>query len=64
MNSILNLNSTWTAITFLNSIEHSFSGFIVDWYGSLNEDGKNTLRMMETPAAMFKNLDSKEKTRE
>ena len=62
---------------FLNYIEHSFSGTVADWYDSLSEDGKNTLRMIETPAAMFRNLckeietefiraklDSKEKVRE
>jgi len=26
MNSVLNLNATWTAGNFLNYIEHSFSG--------------------------------------
>ena len=77
MNSVLNLNTTWTAANFLNYIEHSFSGTIADWYDSLSEDGKNTLRIMETPAAMFRNLckeietefigaklDSEEKARE
>jgi len=56
MNSILNLNTTWTAANFLNYIEHNFSGTIADWYDSLTEDGKTTLRMMETPTAMFENL--------
>ena len=56
MNSALSLNNTWIAANFINYIEHSFSGTVVDWYDSLTEDGKNTLRMMETPAAMFKNL--------
>ena len=56
MNSILNLNTTWTAANFLNHIEHSFSGIIVDWYDSLTEEDKNTLRMVETPAIMFRNL--------
>ena len=56
MNSILNLNTTWTAANFLNYIEHSFSGNVADWYDSLSEDGKNTLRAMETPAAMFRSL--------
>ena len=77
MNSVLNLNTTWTAVNFLNYIEHSFSGTVADWYDLLTEEGKNTLKMMETPAAMFKNpckeietefigakLDSEEKTRE
>ena len=72
MNSVLNLNTTWTAVNF-----HSFSGTVADWYDSLSEDGKNTLRTMETPVAMFKSLckeietefigakiDSKEKARE
>jgi len=56
MNSILNLNTTWTAANFLNYVEHSFFDTIADWYSSLNKDGKNTLRMMETSAAIFKNL--------
>ena len=56
MNNILNLNTTWIAANFLNYIEHHFSSIVADWYESLNEDGKNTLRMMETLAAMFKNL--------
>ena len=56
MNSILNLNTTWTAVNFLNYIEHNFSGTVTDWYDSLNEDDKNTSRMIETPTAMFKNL--------
>ena len=41
---------------FLNYIEHNFSGNVADWYDSLSEDGKNTLRTMETPAALFRNL--------
>jgi len=40
MNSILNLNTTWTALNFLNYIEHSFSGTVADWYDLLNEKGK------------------------
>ena len=77
MNSILNLNTTWIAVNFLNYIEHSFSATLANWYDSLTEEGKNTLRMMETPAAMFKSLckeietkfigaklDSEEKARE
>ena len=77
MNSVLNLNTTWTVANFLNYIEHNFSGTVADWYDSLSEDGKNTLRIMKTSAAMFKSLckeietefigaklDSKEKARE
>lgn len=30
MNSVLNLNNTWTAANFLNYIKHSFSGTVVD----------------------------------
>ena len=56
MNSILNLNTTRTAANFLNYIKHSFSGTVADWYDSLIEDGKNILKMMKTPATMFKNL--------
>ena len=56
MNSVLNLNITWTAANFLNYIEHSFSGTVADWYDSLNEEGKNELRMMETPEATVKTL--------
>ena len=54
MNSIFNLNTTWSTTNFLNYIEHSFSGTAANWYDSLSEDGKNTLRAMETPAAMFR----------
>ena len=56
MNSILNLNATWTNGNFLNYIEHSFSSTTADQYGSLDEEGKNVLRMMETLATMFKKL--------
>jgi len=56
MNSILNVNTTLTTTKFLNYIEHSFFGTIADWYDSLNKNGKNTLRVMETTAAMFQNL--------
>jgi len=62
MNSILNLNNIWIVAYFLNYIEHSFSGTVADWYDSLTEDGKNILRMMEIPAAMFKNLRTEIKT--
>jgi len=62
MNSILNLNTTWTTTNFLYYIEHSFSSTVADWYDALNEGGKNTLRMMETLAAMFKNLCKEIKT--
>ena len=54
MNSILNLNTNWNAANFLNYIKHSFSGTVADQHDSLNEDKKNTLRMMETFVAMFK----------
>ena len=56
MNSILNLTATWTAGNFLNYIEYSFSGIVANWYDSLSKDGKNTLRVMEIPAAIFRNL--------
>ena len=56
MNTVLNLNTTWTATNFLNYIEHSFSGTVADWYDSLTEDGKNTLRAMEIPTTMFRSL--------
>ena len=56
MNSILNTNTTWAVANLLNYIEHKFSGIVTDWYDSFNEDDKNTLRMIETPAAMFENL--------
>jgi len=77
MNSVLNLNTTWTAANFLNYIEYSFSGTVADWYDTLNEEGKNKLRIMESPEAMFRKLckeieiefigsklDSEKKTRE
>ena len=56
MNSVSNLHTLWIAGNFLNYIEYNFSDVVADWYDSLNEDGKNTLRMIETPAVMFKNL--------
>ena len=56
MTSVLNLNTTWTTRNFLNYIEYSFSSIVADWYDSLNADGKNALRMMETQSTMFKNL--------
>ena len=56
MNSVLNLNATWTAKNLLNYIKHSFSSTTVDWYDSLNEEGKNGLRMMVTLGAMFNKL--------
>ena len=59
MKSVLNLYTTWTAVNFLNYIEHSFSGTVVDWYDSLSEDGKNTLRTMETPAAKLNSSELK-----
>jgi len=77
MISVLNLNSTWTAANFLNYIEHSFSDTVANWYDSLSEDGKITLRMIKTPAGMFRSMckeietefigakiDSEEKARE
>ena len=63
MNSILNLNTTWTAANFLNYIEHSFSSIVLDWYDSLNEDDKNIMRMMEIPTDTFKNLCKEIRTR-
>ena len=30
MNSVLNLNTTWTTTNFLNYIDHSFSGTVTD----------------------------------
>ena len=77
MNSVLNLNTTWTAANFLNYIEYSFCKTVANWYDSLNEEGKDVLRIMDTPETMFKKLckkikiefigsklDSEEKTRE
>jgi len=48
MNNVQNLSTTWTAVNFLNYIEHGFSGTVADWYDSLNE-GKHKLRIVETP---------------
>ena len=56
MSSVLNLNTTWTTANFLNYIEYSFFRTVADWYDSLNEEGKNELRIMETPEVMFKKL--------
>ena len=55
MNSVLNLNTAWTATNFLNYIEHSFSDTVTDWYDSLNKECKNALRMMKILVVMFKN---------
>ena len=55
MPSVLNLNTTLTTRNFLNNIEHSFSVIVVNWYDSLNEEGKNTLRIMEVPNLCSKN---------
>jgi len=63
VNSVLNLNTTWTAVNFLNYIYHIFSGTIVDWYGSLDKDNKNVLRMIESPPPMFKKLCKEIKTK-
>ena len=56
MNSVLNLNTSWIAANFPNYIEHSLCGTVADQYNLLNENDKNTLRMMEIPTAMIKNL--------
>ena len=56
MNNVLNINTASIAANFLNYIEHSFSSIVLDWYDSLTKDGKNALRMMETPVSMFKSL--------
>ena len=50
------MNTTWTAGNFLSCIEHSFSDTVTDWYDSLDEEGKNVLRTMETLATMFQKL--------
>ena len=62
---------------FLKLYRAQFFCHYTDWYDSLNRDGKNSLRMLETPAVMLKNLckkieiefigakcDSEEKVRE
>ena len=54
MNSLLNLNTTWTVGNFLNYIEHIFSSTVANWYHSLDEEYKKVLRVMGTPIAMFK----------
>ena len=56
MNSVLNLNTIWTAANFQNYVGDSFSKTVADQYDSLNEEGKNELRMMESPEATFKKL--------
>jgi len=56
MHSVLNLNTIWATENFLNNIKHSFSGTTVNWYESLNEEEKHTLRIVEVPEAMFKRL--------
>jgi len=37
-------------------MKHSYSTTVADWYNSLDEEGKNVLRTMETLAAMFEKL--------
>jgi len=56
MNSVLNLNTTLTTTNFLNYIEYGFPRIAADLYDLLNDDSKNSLRMMETLATIFKNL--------
>jgi len=56
MKSVLNLNTMLIARNFLNYIKHSFSDNIADGCDSLDEEGKNALRMMETPATIFKRI--------
>jgi len=56
LNCVLNLNTPQTTGNFLNYIQHNFSGTITDWYSSLDEEGKNELRIMETLATVFKTL--------
>ena len=46
---------------FLNYIEHSFSAAIANWFHSLDEEGKNIVRIIETPTTMFKNYIRKSK---
>ena len=36
-------------------MKHSYSTTVADWYNSLDEEGKNVLRTIRTPIAMFKN---------
>jgi len=62
MNSILTLNTTWTTANFLTYIEHNFSDTVADWYDSLSENGKNSLRIMETLATMYRSLCKEIKT--
>ena len=50
MDSILNLNTIWTAANFINYIEHSFSDTVADWYDSFNEYGKKYIRNDGNPS--------------
>ena len=61
MNSVLNLKTTWTTRNFLNYRTH-FSSTVADWYNSLYEESKNTLRIIETLVVMLKKLRKKIKT--
>ena len=56
MNSVLNLNTTWTARNFLKYIEHSFSRTVANCYDSLDEEGKNALIIMKTLSTRLKQL--------
>ena len=57
MNSVLNLNTTWTEANFLNYIEHSFSGTVSDWYDSLSEDVTPPTLRLGVLAFVFKSWD-------
>ncbi|KAL2902531.1 ORF 1: putative Polyprotein CP [Bienertia sinuspersici] len=56
MSSVLNLNTEWKSENFLNYIEHSLYGCVADWYEAINEETKTTLRQIELPTAMFRQL--------
>ena len=56
MNSVTKLSTIRIAEHFLNYIELSATSTVADRYDPLDEEGKNALRMMKIPNAIFKKL--------
>lgn len=50
MRDVLNIHiSSWTANNFMNYIEHSLAGIVVDWYDNLKENDKIVLETSNIP---------------
>ena len=58
MNSALNRNTTRIVKNF-KLYWHNFFGTVANYYDSLDHEGKNALRLMETSIATFKNYVTK-----